>query len=87
MGEHPELHGLYHVSTARITKFALLRLLNDAFNAGVTIEPFDGVHCDRSLRSDRYRAATGFTPPDWPTMVRAMASDPIPYDRFRQAAD
>jgi len=87
MHEHPELHGLYHVSTARITKFALLRLLNDAFNAGATIEPFDGVHYDRSLRSDRYRAATGFAPPDWPTMVRAMANDPIPYDRFRQAAD
>ncbi len=86
ISDHAELYGLYHVSAAKITKLALLTLVNRFFKAGVIIEPFEGVRCDRSLRSDRYREATGFTPPAWETMVRAMAHDPTPYDRFRQAA-
>jgi dTDP-4-dehydrorhamnose reductase len=83
--EHPELHGLYHVSTAKITKLALLTLVNRFFQAGVEIEPYDGVRCDRSLLSHRYREAAGFTPPEWETMVREMANDPTPYDRFRKS--
>ena len=87
MSQLPELQGLYHVSTNTITKFALLQLLNESFQARVTIDPFDGVHCDRSLMSDRYRKATGFTPPSWEAMVASMARDPTPYDRFREVAD
>jgi dTDP-4-dehydrorhamnose reductase len=85
--EHPKLHGLYHISSAKISKFELLALVNRFFNAGVNIRPFDGVSCDRSLRSDRYRRATGFVPPSWEEMVAAMASDPTAYDHFRRAGN
>lgn len=85
ISEHPELHGLYHVSATKITKLALLTLVNRFFEAGVKIEPYDGVRCDRSLLSQRYREAAGFTPPDWETMVREMANDPTPYGRFKKA--
>ena len=85
MTEYPGLHGLYHVSASKISKFALLTLVNRLFNAGITIEPYDGVLCDRSLRSDRYRRETGFVPPSWEEMVAGMARDPTPYDRFRRA--
>ena len=87
MREHPRIHGLYHVSSKKITKFELLTLVNDAFNNGSTIEPFDAVLCDRSLRSDRYRRDTGFTPPSWQDMVAAMAQDPTPYERYRGGSD
>jgi len=87
MSEYPQLHGLYHVSSDKITKFALLTLVNRLFKAGITIEPFDGVSCDRSLRSDRYRRETGFVPPSWEDMIAAMAKDPTPYDRLRRASE
>lgn len=87
ISEHPELHGLYHVSSSKITKFAFLTLVNRFFKVGVTLEPFDGIRCDRSLVSHRYGRAAGFIAPDWETMVREMATDPTPYDRFRQAGD
>ena len=80
---HPELSGVYHVSVDPISKLDLLRLLNDAFDARVEIAPNDRVAIDRSLDSSRFRAATGFTPPSWPDLVREMAEDAKPYDHWR----
>ena len=85
ISDYPRLHGLYHVSSTKISKFDLLNLVNRLFEAAVTIEAFDGVHCDRSLRSERYRQETGFVPPPWESMLAVMANDPTPYDRFRRA--
>ena len=81
---HPALTGLYHVSAAPIAKFDLLSLLNDAFNAGVALTARDEPKIDRSLDSQRFRDATGYRPPTWGAMVRELASDPTPYDRWRQ---
>ena len=83
--QYPTLHGLYHVASSKISKFDLLSIVNRIFKAGVTIEAFDGVRCDRSLRSDRYRDATHFVPPAWEQMVAGLANDATPYDRFRRA--
>ena len=33
--------------------------------------------CDRSLDSGRFRAATGYRPPPWPDLVRAMHEDAV----------
>jgi dTDP-4-dehydrorhamnose reductase len=82
--EHPRLQGLYHVSSEKISKYDLLRLVNRVLQARVTIEPSDEVRCDRSLRSERYRQVTGFCPPTWEEMVAAMARDRTPYDAFRR---
>jgi len=81
---HRDLTGLYHVSAAPIGKFDLLSLLNDAFNAGVAITPRDEPRIDRSLDSSRFREATGYRPPAWKDMVQELASDPTPYDRWRE---
>jgi len=83
----PGLHGLYHVSSNKISKFDLLSIVNRVFKAGITLEPYDGVRCDRSLRSERYREATAFVAPSWEDMVVGMASDPTPYKRFRSEND
>lgn len=85
VSEYPLMHGLYHLSSDKITKFSLLTLVNQFFKANVTIEPFDGVFCDRSLRSDRYRRETGFVPSSWEGMVAEMANDATPYGQFRRA--
>jgi dTDP-4-dehydrorhamnose reductase len=84
LAEHPDLSGLYHVAADRISKFDLLALVNDAYAAGVTIEPDDAVVIDRSLNGARFARATGWAPEPWRAMVTRLAADAIPYDTWRQ---
>jgi dTDP-4-dehydrorhamnose reductase len=66
------LRGLYHVSAAPISKYDLLRLVAAAYGRDVEIVPDDKLVIDRSLDSTRFRDLTGWRPPDWPELVRAM---------------
>lgn len=68
----PELRGLYHVSAAPISKLDLLRLVGTAYNVSTSILPDSDLVIDRSLNSDRFRSATGYTPPSWPDLVEKM---------------
>jgi dTDP-4-dehydrorhamnose reductase len=81
---HPDLCGLYQVSSEAIAKYDLLRLLNDALDAHIEIEPYPDVQIDRSLDSTRFRTATGFMPSTWQAMVGALARDPTPYEEWRR---
>lgn len=69
---HPELRGLHHVSAAPINKYDLLRLVAQAYGRDTQITPDDKLVIDRSLDSTRFRAATGYAPPDWPALVKSM---------------
>lgn len=68
----PGMRGLYHVSAEPIAKYELLRLVASTYGRGNPITPHDQPVIDRSLDSSRFRALTGYTPPDWPTLVRTM---------------
>jgi len=72
---HTDAHGLYHASSAPISKFDLLTRLNRKLGLGVTIVPDDSVTCDRSLDSARFRKTFGYSPPAWDTMLDELASD------------
>lgn len=74
-----ELQGLFHVSSEPINKFDLLKLVKEAYEVNVEIEPFDDFEIDRSLDSTKFRAATGFTPKSWREMVEQMTEDDILY--------
>ena len=82
--KHPDLEGLYHISSEPIDKFRLLSMVNRVYKAGIEIEPDESLVIDRSLDSSRFRAATDFVPSDWETMIDRMKSDPTPYDRWRK---
>lgn len=83
--EHrPSLAGLYHVSSAAITKYDLLTRINEAFGAGITIEPSDAISVDRSLKSDRFWEATQSRRPEWDRMIADLGADPTPYDHWRR---
>lgn len=81
---HPDLNGVYHVSSDPINKFDLLGLLNKYYRADVQIEPFEEVVIDRSLDSSAFRNSTGFSPPGWEQMIETMASDPTPYETWKK---
>lgn len=79
---HPNLSGVWHVSSDSINKFELLRLINREFGANLQIEPDANFCCDRSLDSARFRALTNFKPKTWAEMIELMANDPTPYEEF-----
>ncbi len=80
---HPDLSGVYHVSSEPISKYHLLCLLREAFQIPIEIEPFPHHQIDRSLDSRRFRSAIGYVPPPWPAMAQAIAGDPTAYEAWR----
>ncbi len=83
IADHPKLSGFFHIASAPISKFDLLTLVNTHCDANITIEPSDEFVVDRSLDATRFNSLTGFIPPDWESMVAAMAADTTPYETFR----
>lgn len=84
--EQPELHGLYQVTAATISKFELLCLLRDAYKKDVEIVPDDAFFCDRSMKGDKWLAATGYRAPSWPELAAQLAHDSTPYEQWRRNA-
>lgn len=68
----PELRGVYHVVAEPIAKYDLLHLFAKEYGRSVRIDPDDTFRIDRSLDGSRFRAATGYTAPAWPELVRRM---------------
>lgn len=66
------LHGLYHVSSAPISKFDLLKLVAAEYGKTIDVLPDDALVIDRSLDSSRFRQTTGYRAPSWERMVREM---------------
>jgi len=67
-----DLSGLYHVSSAPINKYELLKLVAETYRKVIDIEPDDKVVIDRSLDASLFHAATGYIAPEWPDLVARM---------------
>jgi dTDP-4-dehydrorhamnose reductase len=72
--EQPKLNGVWHVSGEPITKFDLLTRLAAMLGRHVDIVADDRVVIDRSLNSERFRAAVGYDPPSHDEMLSELAS-------------
>lgn len=81
--KHPNLCGLYHVTSHTISKFDLLCLIRDAYQLDIEILPNDEFCCDRSLSGLKFEAATGYACPTWPELLTQLADDETPYDEWR----
>lgn len=66
------LKGLYHLSVEAINKNDLLRLVAEEYHKDIRIIPDEEIVIDRSLNSDRFRKAAGFTPKPWRQLIREM---------------
>jgi dTDP-4-dehydrorhamnose reductase len=73
--QFPEASGLYHVSSAPISKLDLLLLIKEKLSLPLQVIPDDRVRCDRSLDSARFRAEFGYKPPSWDTMLEELTKD------------
>jgi dTDP-4-dehydrorhamnose reductase len=72
IARHPGLHGVWHVAGEAVSKFELLRLVQETYGLKIGIEADDSVVCDRSLSADRLRDVTGFRAPAWPEMISEL---------------
>ena len=72
---HPDASGVWHVSSAPISKFELLLLFREYFKKTNHIVPDDSFVCDRSLDSARFRSRFRYAPPSWDAMVEEMARE------------
>lgn len=66
--------GLFHVSSDPIDKLTLLQLVAKVYKKNIKIIPDEEVRIDRSLNSERFRAAFGYTPPSWLELVTLMCT-------------
>ncbi|MCU0858850.1 MAG: SDR family oxidoreductase [Pontiellaceae bacterium] len=78
----PALTGLYHVASAPINKYDLLRLAQESFGVDVVIHREEGTSVDRSLNAGKFRAATGYVAPSWKSMMKELADDNGQYDAW-----
>jgi dTDP-4-dehydrorhamnose reductase len=69
------LHGLYHVAADPISKYELFKQVAGIYGKTIEITPDDTLVIDRSLNAGRFQAATGYTAPGWPELVKTMHSD------------
>ena len=81
INKFPHLHGLYHVSSERISKFDLLVLINKIFKLKVNILPNYDYFCDRSLTFTKYQKQTNYRPYSWKSMIYEMYADKTNYGR------
>lgn len=73
----PDLHGVWHVSSNPINKYALLLKLQKAYEHWIPIEPDYSVVIDRTLDSTRFQKETGFEAPTWDEMIAEMVGDKV----------
>lgn len=66
------LTGVYHVAGRPISKYELLQLIGQEYGRETTIEPDGQVGEDKRLSGEAFLRATGYIPPEWPVLVRAM---------------
>lgn len=84
MERHPELNGLYHISSDPINKYELLNLIRSEFKLDINVKPYEDFFCDRSLDSSKFRKETGFAPETWGKMIKKMADENEQYEEWRK---
>lgn len=77
--EKPTVSGLLHVHGEKIDKWRLLCMVNDVFGLGLTVNRFENVSCDRSLKSSRFSQLNIKVPP-MRQMIEEMYSENSMYE-------
>jgi dTDP-4-dehydrorhamnose reductase len=68
----PHLNGVYHVSSAPISKFELLKMISKVYNLNKSLYPDHSVFIDRSLNSEKFYKATGYKSKSWIDLINYM---------------
>ena len=74
------LTGLFHVSSQPISKLEIINKLNALLDLQIKVTPDSTVKIDRSLNSQKFQQATGFTINNWDKMLSDFCKDQLIYD-------
>jgi dTDP-4-dehydrorhamnose reductase len=80
---HPDLYGLYHVASNPISKYELLKRVNEAAKLNIKIDPDETFYCDRSLNANLFQTTTGLQPPSWKQMINNIVDEAALYEQWR----
>jgi dTDP-4-dehydrorhamnose reductase len=75
LSDKPHMRGLYQVASSPISKYELLNLLAKSLNLSTEIDKESDFALDRSMSADLFSKATGYSAPDWPSMISGLSSD------------
>lgn len=78
------LQGLYHLSSAPVSKYDLLEMIARQYGKEINIAPHADFLADRSLDSQRFRQATGYQPPTWEQLIREMHNDFMTAEHYKE---
>jgi dTDP-4-dehydrorhamnose reductase len=76
-----DVSGIFNLSGPPLSKYELLRRLNEVFGTATTVERDETVVSDRSLNSDRFWSRTGLKQPNWDDMLSELVEDSRLYER------
>ncbi|MBU7008571.1 dTDP-4-dehydrorhamnose reductase family protein [Phosphitispora fastidiosa] len=79
-----QLTGLYHVSSAPISKYELLKSVAKKYGKSIEILPDDNFCINRALDSTKFRRASGYIPPSWPELIDNMYRDYITAPHYKE---
>lgn len=66
------MHGIFHISSDRISKFNLLTLIKEIYALDIEIIPDRQLVIDRSLNGKLFSKKTGFKAPSWYQLIKFM---------------
>jgi dTDP-4-dehydrorhamnose reductase len=72
---HPSLSGIWHVASNPISKYDLLRKINEKMKLNIEIEKDAQFECDRSLNGERFARETGIVAPSWKMMIEDLVDE------------
>lgn len=75
LNKHPNMNGIYNVSSINISKFELVKLFNQYFNKKCFIIADDSYISNKDLDSTKFYLETGFEKPNWSELIEELASD------------
>ena len=80
--DHPNMNGIYNVSSKPISKYNLLKLFNTTFNYNVNILKNDDYVSNKNLLSTKFFTETSLKQPDWIDLVKDLAADSKFYSKL-----
>jgi dTDP-4-dehydrorhamnose reductase len=67
-----KLYGIYHLSSEKISKYKLLKLISKIYSKNIRIVKSDKIKIDRSLDSCKLKKLINYKPPSWTKLVKNM---------------
>lgn len=73
----PKLSGIWNVSSRPISKYELIKKINDQFMLNIDIVRDSSFYSNKSLNSNRFFSETNFEIPNWDDMLSELYRDSI----------